>query len=393
MIAIGYVLFGALRVNPLASKYRVTVELPDSGGLLPNQDVTVRGIPDRAGRIPDHYPVRGRRGRCIESSGSSPPPARCTCRGCPRPVSSTSTSLPNTGRPFPEGRQQIPLGSATVPVTLAEMLASADGTLKQVDTAKLEILKKELSMTDKGPQKLADIVDGGTFMLATLDSVLPETTSLLRSSKVTLEMVADKNAGIDVASDNLSRSFVGIGKMQNGFRTLTEQTPTALSRVDNLFTDNSDTMVQLLGSLATTSQLLYLRVPALHALFPDYRTSVFDAIGSTMHDNGLWATGEHTRDTRATTERRDAHRRRRTTRAVHVHVLPRRRSGGPDPRSQECAPARRGRHRGTAARRRPRSARPTRPPRAGIRFPLRTAVLFYPSNPRTDLECRHFARR
>ena len=28
-------------------------------------------------------------------------------------------------------------------------------------------------------------------------------------------------------------------------------------------------MVQLLGSLATTSQLLYLRVPALNALFPD----------------------------------------------------------------------------------------------------------------------------
>ena len=51
-------------------------------------------------------------------------------------------------------------------------------------------------------------------------------------------------------------------------------------------------MVQLLGSLTTTSQLLYLRVPALNALFPDYRTSVLDALGSVMHDNGLWATGD-----------------------------------------------------------------------------------------------------
>ena len=46
----------------------------------------------------------------------------------------------------------------------------------------------------------------------------------------------------------------------------------ALDSVDNLFTDNSDTMIQLLGSLTTTSQLLYLRVPALSALFPDSGT-------------------------------------------------------------------------------------------------------------------------
>ena len=51
-------------------------------------------------------------------------------------------------------------------------------------------------------------------------------------------------------------------------------------------------MVQLLGNLTTTSRLLYLRVPALNALFPTYRTSVLDALGSIMHDNGLWATGD-----------------------------------------------------------------------------------------------------
>jgi virulence factor Mce-like protein len=293
VIAVGYVLFGALRVNPLASKYRVTVELPDSGGLLPNQDVTVRGIP--IGRVesltitPSGVDAVAR----IESSWQLPAASKVNVSGLSAAGEQYINFAPESqDGPFLKDGSRIPLGSATVPVTLAEMLASSDGTLKQVDTAKLEILKKELSMTDKGPQKLADIVDGGTFMLATLDSVLPETTSLLRSSKVTLDMLADKNAGIHVASDNLSRSFVGISKMQDGFRTLTEQTPTALSRVDNLFTDNSDTMVQLLGSLATSSQLLYLRVPALHALFPNYRSSVFDAIGSTMHDNGLWATAD-----------------------------------------------------------------------------------------------------
>ena len=80
--------------------------------------------------------------------------------------------------------------------------------------------------------------------------------------------------------------------MLDGYRRFTEQTPKTLNAVDNEFSDNSDTMVALLGSMATTSQLLYLRVPALHALLPDYRSSVLDAIGSIMHDHGLWATGD-----------------------------------------------------------------------------------------------------
>ena len=80
--------------------------------------------------------------------------------------------------------------------------------------------------------------------------------------------------------------------MQGGYRRLTDQTPRALSAVDNLFADNSDTMVQLLGSMATTAQLLYLRVPALNALFPDYRGSVLDAVASAFHDHGVWATAD-----------------------------------------------------------------------------------------------------
>ena len=131
------------------------------------------------------------------------------------------------------------------------------------------------SSRDAGPQKLADIVDGGTFLLSTLDSVLPETSSLLRSSRVVFTMVADKNAGIDAASDNLSGTFAGINAMRDGYRRLTQQAPETLAHVDNLFADNSDTMVQLLGNLATTSRLLYLRVPALNALF---RTEPLDVV-------------------------------------------------------------------------------------------------------------------
>lgn len=50
--------------------------------------------------------------------------------------------------------------------------------------------------------------------------------------------------------------------------------------------------MQLLASLATTSQMLYVRTPAINAFFPNYRGSTFGAIADTMRDNGIWVTAD-----------------------------------------------------------------------------------------------------
>ncbi|WP_197373336.1 MlaD family protein [Mycolicibacterium baixiangningiae] len=293
VVALAYVFLGALQVNPFASSYRVTVELPASGGLLPNQNVTMRGVPiGRVDRL-DITPAGINAVVSVDSTVAVPRSSSVRVSGLsPAGEQYLDFVADSDAGPYLSDGSVVAQRDTTVPVSFADLLANADGALAQVDPAKLELIKRELSMSEAGPRKLADVIDGGTFLLATLDSVLPETSSMLRSSRVVLTMAADKNSGIGVASDNLSQTFAGITRMQEGFRTLTEQTPATLTSVDNLFVDNSETMVQLLGSLASTSQLLYLRVPALHALFPDYRTSVLDAIGSTMHDNGLWATGD-----------------------------------------------------------------------------------------------------
>lgn len=292
-VAAAYLLFGALRVNPFASSYRLTVALPESAGLLPNQDVTLRGV--QIGRVERLDITPGGVNAVVNVKSTAQIPASSAVR-----VSGLSPAgeqyidfVPEgeTG-PFLADGAVVGPGRATVPVSLAELLANADGALAQADTEKLELIRKELSLSEAGPQKLADIVDGGTFLLSTLDSVLPETSSLLRTSQVVFTMVADKNAGIGVASDNLTETFEGIDRMREGYRRLTNQAPDTLAAVDNLFVDNSDTMVQLLGNLTTTSRLLYLRVPALNALFPTHRTSVLDALGTAMHDGGLWATAE-----------------------------------------------------------------------------------------------------
>ncbi|MCV7177410.1 MlaD family protein [Mycolicibacterium sphagni] len=293
VIATAYVLLGALRVSPFASAYQVTIQLPESGGLLPNQDVTLRGVP--IGRVqslaitPDGVAAVA----TVRSDVRIPVASPVRVSGLSPAGEQYIEFVPDSDAgPYLQDGSVVAQNKTSVPVSLAQLLANADGMLKQVDPAKLELIKKELSLTNQGPQKLADIIDGGTFLLSTLDSVLPETTSILRTSRIVLTTAADKTPGIAVATGNLSRTFTGVDKMLGGYRQFVDQTPQTLSATDNLFTDNSDTMVRLLTSMATASQLLYVRVPALNALFPDYRGSLLDAWATTMHDHGLWATAD-----------------------------------------------------------------------------------------------------
>jgi virulence factor Mce-like protein len=293
VVATAYLLIGALRVSPFASSYRVTLHLAESGGLLPAQDVALRGV--RIGRV-ESLKITDRGVDAVASITSDVkiPAASVVHVSALSPAGEQYINFEaqtNAG-PYLHDGSVIGLDQTTVPVSLAQLLGDADGLLSQVDPHKIDLIKRELSLTKEGPRKLAAIVDGGTMLLSTLDSVLPETTSIIKTSRVVLTLAHDKNAGLAAATTELHRTLAGVDRMQNGYRHLTTQTPQALSAVDTLFTDNSDTMVQLLGSLATTAQLLYVHTPALNALFPDYRGSVLDAVGGAFHDHGVWATAE-----------------------------------------------------------------------------------------------------
>ena len=293
VVATTYLLVGALRVAPFQDTYRIVLQLPESGGLLPNQDVTLRGV--RIGHV-EQLRITN---TGVDAIATITSPVRIPASSVARVAELSAAgeqfinfeSTSNSG-PYLHDGSVIGGDRTSVPISMAQLLESANGLLAQVDPRKLEMMKKELSLSKEGPAKLAAIVDGGTFLLATLDSVLPETTSVIQNSRTVLTLAADKNAGLAATTANLNRTLSGVNRMQGGYRRLTEESPRALAGIDRLFTDNSPTMVQLLGSMATMSQLLYLRVPALNALFPKYRGSVLDALTSIFHDDGAWATAE-----------------------------------------------------------------------------------------------------
>ncbi|MGV0749833.1 MlaD family protein [Mycolicibacter heraklionensis] len=291
VVAVSYLLVGALRVNPARSTYQITIALPDSGGLLTNQDVSVRGVP--VGRIESLRVTPNGVDAVANIDSKVKIPAASPVR-----VSGLSAAgeqyidfePPSSSGPFLSAGSVVSRDRATTPIPMSQLLADADGMLAQTDPRKLELIKKELSLSGEGPQKLTDIVDGGSFLLSTLDSVLPETVSLLKSSRVVLTMLSDVNNGMAATSANLDKVLKGVNPMIGGYHRLVDQAPGMLAQVDGLFDDNSDTMVGLLGNLVTPAQLLYVRTPALNALFPNYRGSTFEALSSAIHEDGMWAT-------------------------------------------------------------------------------------------------------
>lgn len=289
VIGLAYLMLGALRWNPFRSTYTATVQLPASGGLLVNQDVTLRGVPigkvTKLSIVPDGVDAEVRLNTATKLSD--------TTKGRVAGLSAAGEQYidfdgGDGDAPYLANGSVLKRGTTEIPVTLGELLGHSDGMLKQIDTDKMEIIKKELGMSKEGPQKIRDIMDGGTYLISTLDGVIPQTTRLLNTSRVTLQLLADKQEGMKVASDNFNKSFAGVNRMVGGFKTLMQVAPKTFDTTNALFDDNSEVMGQLLGDLVTTTELMYMRVPALNALFPTYRGSLFDSLTSIIHDNGFW---------------------------------------------------------------------------------------------------------
>ncbi|UGT44071.1 MlaD family protein [Nocardia yamanashiensis] len=290
-VAGSYILFGALRTDPFASQMSIRVRLTESGGLLAGQDVTLRGVPigkvasveltgagvlavarvDAGARIP-------RDGTVIRVSGLSPAGEQYL----EFTPSGTDGPLLGDGSEIAEDR-------TATPAPLWRVLGNIDGVLAQTDPAKLRAVVRELGVGPDGPDKLRDLLSGAGLLMSTLDGVLPQTMTLLRSSRPVFQMIGASADGIRSTTGNLTATLSAVGARDGGLNQLLDLAPQALRTMDAIIADNSPTMVALLGNLATVAQLSYVRVPALTELLRKDRGSVLEAAASIMHDGGVWA--------------------------------------------------------------------------------------------------------
>lgn len=291
VVGVAYLAFGALRSNPFDRPIAVKVDLAESGGLLPGQDVTVRGIP--VGRV-----------KSVEMSGDGVVATAMVDHNARIPALGTNVRVSglspageqyldfapqHSDGPFLSDGSVIDRSQTEIPVALWRLLTNVDGVLAQADPQQIRSVIDELGVSEQGPDKLRDLFNGAQVLLNTLDGVLPQTMTLLRSSRTVFTIIDDSANGLTAMSHNLTGTLGGIGEKDAGIRSLLANTPELLKTVDSVIDDNSPTMVQLLGDLATVAQLSQIRVPALDRMFNDERQPLLDGIRSLMHDGAIWA--------------------------------------------------------------------------------------------------------
>ncbi|WP_330251330.1 MlaD family protein [Nocardia sp. NBC_00565] len=287
-----YLTLGSLQFNPFDATYTLRIHLAQSGGLLSGRDVTVRGV--RVGRVTsvdlgdgDVVAVAS-----IEASQRIPADSAVRVAGLSAAGEQYLDFVPtgSTG-PYLADGAVIGANRTSTPIAMAQMLADLNGTIAQLDPDKLHSIVQELGAGPQAPDKLAAIINGGTFLVTTLSSVLPQTISLLHNSEIVLGTVRDLGPGLRSSAAELDRTLTGVESMSGGFVNAVGIAPAALDAMDQIIADNSPTMVHLLGNLATVAQMSSLRVPAMRELFfPQQREgSAADAVASAVHDGKIWA--------------------------------------------------------------------------------------------------------
>lgn len=143
VVATVYLLIGALRVTPFASSYRVTVQLPESGGLLPNQDVALRGV--RIGRIESLQITDNGVNAVAAITSKVRIPANSVAHVSalsPAGEQFINFEAASDAGPYMHDGSFITSERTTVPVSLAQLLGDADGLLAQVNPRKIELIKR-----------------------------------------------------------------------------------------------------------------------------------------------------------------------------------------------------------------------------------------------------------
>lgn len=292
-----YVAITDLRINPLRKTIAVRVQLSESGGMLVNQDVTLRGIP--IGRITAVNLTGDAGSGGVEAVAEINADVRIP-RDSPVRVSGLSAvgeqyldfRPEHGGGPHLTDGAVINEQQTTVPMSLAQIIDDSRGALAQLDEEKVTALLSELRVSREGPQKLAAIFDGAIFLTSTLAGVLPQTTSLLRNTQVVFGTLADVNPGLGRTAVDLQNVLGGVNKMDGGFRTLIDNGGGQLADVDNLLADNRENIVALLGNLTTLSQLFYLRIPALQNLWRPDHGSFLDNFSTILRGNAVYGISE-----------------------------------------------------------------------------------------------------
>ena len=287
------VLGGSIGARPL----HVAVALDETGGLFEGSGVTYRGV--RIGSVKD-ISIDGDQVEVDISlnPGSHVPADTAAAVRTLSPAGEQYLDLQprREGEPYLDDGDRIAASDTSTPTSVADTLTAVDGLMQQVDDEDLRVVLHELSVALADPDDLGTVVDSGSELIETFDSVWPETLRTMQNSRTVLR------TGIDTQDDfrDFATSARSLAAWLKDYdptvrRTLSDA-PRQLDELEALTDALVRVLPPLLREFADFTDILARRDPHVRELliqFPTGLAKLAEAFaGGRMQTNMLVALGD-----------------------------------------------------------------------------------------------------
>ncbi|MEH3134000.1 MAG: MlaD family protein [Mycolicibacterium neoaurum] len=272
IVAIGVMAFSYMRLPNLlfgAGHYRVTLELPETGGLYERSNVTYRG--SQVGRVEKvGLTERGtvEAVLSLESGVAIPADLDAAVHSQTAVGELFVELLPRTsGGPDLRDGDVIPLDRTTVPMDVNTLLDATNRGLQAIpgDNLRTAVDEAYLAVGGLGPD-LNRLVKGSTALAIDARANLDPLTALIDQSKPVLDSQTDTAGSIRAWASNLATVTAELRDHDGAVRSILQQGPGAAEEVRALLDRLQPTLPIVLANLVNINEVAIAYQPALEQL-------------------------------------------------------------------------------------------------------------------------------
>lgn len=256
----------------LSLRYRVYLDMADSGGIFTNAEVTYRGV--TVGRVgPLHLTRNGVRVELRIDHGDKIPANGVQAYVLDRSgVGEQYVDLRPAGPgPSLKNGDVIPRSRTHIPVQVYDLLRNVDALVRSVNPKDLGTVVDELDkgLSGTGPD-LQSLLDSNKKIISALNDSYPDTIALLGNGRTVLDTQIDEGSAFRGFSHDLAGLTAELKNDDGTLRTMLNTTPGTLDQGNQLFEMIEPTLPTLLANGSVVGSVLTSRTSQLRQMLITY---------------------------------------------------------------------------------------------------------------------------
>jgi phospholipid/cholesterol/gamma-HCH transport system substrate-binding protein len=284
--------------NAIDDGCTVSADLPDSGGIFTNAEVTYRGV--TVGEVGSLHLIAGgtRVDLTLKSCSSPKIPAGASATVADRSVVGEqyvdlkpSAGTKNGHGPYLADGAVIPMSRNHLPVATQTLLVDLDRLFSSVPLDAMRTTISELGTAfDHRGDDLGRLIDATDKFIAVAGQIrnVQATIDLIERSSSVLQTQLDQRDSLTVWTHNLNLLAQQLKTSDPDFRHLLATGPFDITTVHEFINNNATDLGLTLANLTTVGNLLVRHLPGIEQVLELY--PVLAASGpSTTHDRTVWS--------------------------------------------------------------------------------------------------------